>query len=128
MRRYLAVLLAVAFTVSVSSRNIDQPPTGLTIVDWSQIRAEYDRHRHSAFPNGSGLKTRNREQQLRASFDGRGFEIQPDYGEWRWGLELIGGKARVTTDKNRVTYTWDSTLEEWFVNEARGLEHGFTIQ
>jgi len=53
----------------------------------------------------------------------------------RWGLELIeyagreiGGKARVRTEKNRVTCAWDSTLEDWFVNGAKGLEHGLTIR
>ncbi len=129
MRLLVAVLLTVAFTASAAAHNIDQPPTGLTVVDWRQIRAEYERHRHSAFPDGGGFKARNREQQWVGRFDGRGFEIQPDQGDWRWGLELIGhGKARVTVDKNRVTYAWSSTLEEWFVNEARGLEHGFTIR
>jgi trimeric autotransporter adhesin len=27
-----------------------------------------------------------------------------------------------------VTYAWTSGLDEWFVNEARGIEHGFTIR
>lgn len=25
-------------------------------------------------------------------------------------------------------YGWSSTLDEWFVNDARGLEHGFTVR
>src|SRR5262249_19702987 len=28
----------------------------------------------------------------------------------------------------RVAYDWDDTLEEWFINDVRGLEHGFTIR
>ena len=109
-------------------------PNGLTVVDWNQIRAEYDRHRHSAFPNGDGYEARSREQQWRVRFDARGFEIQPDHNEWRWGLELIeyagrpvAGKARVVTQKNRVGYQWNADIEEWFVNRSQGLEHGFTI-
>ena len=27
----------------------------------------------------------------------------------------------------RVTYARDSILQEWFVNDLRGLEHGFTV-
>ncbi len=65
--------------------------------------------------------------------------MQPDSGGWTWGLELVrygiaedqhevGGAAPVTTDAARVSYAWGAGLEEWFVNDARGLEHGFTLQ
>ncbi|MBI4881069.1 MAG: hypothetical protein HY812_15640 [Planctomycetes bacterium] len=27
----------------------------------------------------------------------------------------------------RVSYDWDETLAEWYVNDARGLEHGYTV-
>jgi len=105
-------------------------PHGLTVVDWTQIRAEYERHRHGMFPDGGGFKARSFEQQWLARFDGRGFLVEPDEGDWRWGLELVGveGKARVSTDVNRVTYRWSADLDEWFVNDTRGLEHGFTLR
>lgn len=35
-----------------SWREQQGPPSGLTIVDWSQIRAEYERHSHAAIPDG----------------------------------------------------------------------------
>ena len=28
----------------------------------------------------------------------------------------------------RVTCEWDATMQEWFVNDRRGLEHGFTVR
>ena len=28
---------------------------------------------------------------------------------------------------SRLIRTWDDNLQEWYVNDARGLEHGFTI-
>src|SRR6185369_14493185 len=28
----------------------------------------------------------------------------------------------------RVAYDWDGGLQEWFVNDRRGLEHGFTLR
>lgn len=28
---------------------------------------------------------------------------------------------------NRLTYHWSDGVEEWFVNDPRGLEHGFTL-
>src|SRR5437016_2142271 len=33
----------------------------------------------------------------------------------------------MTAQEERVSYAWDSTVEEWFVNDRRGLEHGFTV-
>ena len=129
MRLLFATLLAVAFVVPATARNAAQSPSGLKVVDWNQIRAEHDRYRHTAFPDGDGFQSRNREQQWNARFDGHGFEIRPDQGNWRWGLELIGNrKASVTVNKNRVTYAWSQNLEEWFLNGARGVEHGFTIR
>ena len=113
-------------------------PEGLSASDWGQIRELYERHRHSAAPDGEGYKARNHRQQWLLRFDGRGFTARPDEGTWSWGLELVGygvegavravgGKAAIATEKNRVAYAWDETLEEWFLNDARGLEHGFTL-
>ena len=116
-----------------------RPPDGVSASDWGQIREEYERHRHVAVPDGAGYKARNHSQQWLIRFDGRGFSVQPDEGDWIWGLELVGygfegatraveGKAPIATEKNRVAYAWDETIQEWFVNDTRGLEHGFTLK
>jgi len=53
-------------------------------------------------------------------------------GGWSWGLELeqygfAGSEQRVTTPERvsaeggRVSYAWDSILEEWYENDTRGL-------
>ena len=36
--------------------------------------------------------------------------------------------ARVKAEGDRVTYLRDAALHEWFVNDRRGLEHGFTLE
>ena len=97
--------------------------------NWSKIRAEYQRHRHAAFPDPGGLHARNAEQQWLAHFDSRGFTVTPDNANWRWGLELAGitGKASISANVNRITYRWDAGFEEWYVNDSQGLEHGFTL-
>ncbi|MCP5519529.1 MAG: cadherin-like domain-containing protein [Verrucomicrobiales bacterium] len=72
-------------------------------------------------------------------FDGRGFLAEPRDGDWQWGLELkrygfpgaervLGKKAVVQAEGQRLTYAWDETLSEWYVNDQRGLEHGFTVK
>ena len=114
-------------------------PKGVDSSDWSSITREYQRHRHAAFPmDGGGYRARGWEQQWMTRFDGRGFEIIPDERGWRWGLELrnygfrgamreVANHATVSTNVERISYRWDASVEEWFINAATGLEHGFTV-
>ena len=119
----------------------DSVPEGLAPSDWTSIRAAYEAQRHAAFAVEGGYQARNPGQQWQTKFDARGFSTQPDAGGWQWGLELrsygfagqkaeqIEGQAQaVKVEGQRVTYTWDGALEEWFVNDQRGLEHGFTVK
>jgi hypothetical protein len=114
-------------------------PNGLTASDWVGIRGEYERHRHAAFAVASEHRARNYRQQWLSHFDGRGFTVAPNEANWSWGLELksygfagseriVKGKAEVKTAVERVTYMWNDELDEWFVNDRRGLEHGFTLK
>ena len=133
------------------SKNMDKPatleqqasadavPEGLTAYDWTSIRAAYEAHRHAVVRVGDGYRARNPEQQWRTEFDGHGFITRPEAGDWQWGLELrsygfpgqkcvINHGAEVTAEGTRVTYRRDTGLREWFVNDQRGLEHGFTVE
>ena len=113
-------------------------PDGLSTGDWSAIREAYDAGRHEAYATEDGYQARNAGQQWLTHFDGRGFQIEPDAGGWTWGLELeshgfpgneqvVVKPDRVTAEGGRVAYTWDAILEEWYVNDTRGLEHGYTL-
>ena len=62
----------------------------------------------------------------------------PKAGGWTWGLDLPGygfqdhrqtivGTPAVPAGGPRLTYQWDTAVQEWFVNDQRGLEHGFTV-
>lgn len=116
----------------------DRVPDGLSAADWSCIRAVYEANRHAAFPVEGGYQARNPGQQWITRFDGRGFTTTPDAGQWSWGLELVSygtaGAQRavarpgcVDTKGGRVGYEWDDALTEWYVNDGRGLEHGYTV-
>ncbi|MCX6840566.1 MAG: cadherin domain-containing protein, partial [Verrucomicrobia bacterium] len=116
----------------------DQVPQGLAKSDWSSIRAAYEAGRHAFQPTASGWQARNPGQQWTTQFDQRGFLAQPKAGGWTWGLELqsygfgekqtaVGGTPAVKAEGQRLSYQWDATVQEWFVNDQRGLEHGFTI-
>jgi hypothetical protein len=113
-------------------------PDGLSASDWSSICAVHQANRHAAFAVGCGYQARNPGQRWRTNFDGRGFLVTPDDGHWLWGLELksygfagqeqaVQGPARVSVAGQRVAYEWDDVLTEWYINDQRGLEHGFTL-
>ena len=126
-----------------ASTSADAVPEGLAASDWSSIRAAHEAGRHKIFAVdcGSGSEnswtSRNPGQGLNTMFDERGFTTRSDVGSWSWGLELegYGWKATnpVTTpratsiDGGRLSRVWDDCLTEWYVNDSRGLEHGFTV-
>ncbi|WP_193214735.1 hypothetical protein [Luteolibacter marinus] len=87
----------------------------------------------SHFFLGSGDGTviaRNPGQKWNARFDGRGFTVEPDHGEWTWGLELATGPgpaAGMHREAGKLSYVRGGGLTEWFVNDRRGLEQGWTF-
>jgi len=120
-----------------SSRDVEVP-AGLGADEWSCIRQAYEASRYAAHPDAGGFLARNPGQRWHTRFDGRGFTVRPDAGAWSWGLELarygFAGEERapvrpasVGAEGRRVAYAWDDVLEEWYVNDARGLEHGYTV-
>jgi hypothetical protein len=129
----LAVVSAFAFDGGLPMPNAKV----LSGSDWSGIRGEYERHRQAAFPVDGGHRARNYGQQWVTCFDGRGFDVTPDASGWSWGLELqsygfpgqerVVKSARAIADVEKLSYRWDSTMTEWFVNGSSGLEHGFTL-
>jgi alpha-tubulin suppressor-like RCC1 family protein len=117
----------------------DAVPEGLEKSDWSSIRAAHTAWEHSFMPlEGGTWQARNAGQQWTTQFDGRGFLAKPKAAEWQWGLELrsygfgneqqvVKGQPEVKAEGQRLSYQWDADVQEWFVNDQRGLEHGFTV-
>lgn len=118
-----------AFVAAASILNA-KPPAGLADSDWSGIRAAHERQRHAivANPDGTHL-ARNPGQAWATRFDARGFTVTPDAGGWSWGLELVGhpDATAVRNDDGKISYVRGNGLTEWFVNDARGLEQGWTL-
>ncbi|TDU66522.1 FG-GAP repeat protein [Prosthecobacter fusiformis] len=116
----------------------DQVPEGLGKSDWQNIRAAHKAWEHSFLPMEDGWQARNGGQQWITQFDGRGFLARPKGADWQWGLELrsygfgrqqraVAGRPAVKAEGQRLSYQWDADVQEWFVNDERGLEHGFTM-
>jgi len=120
----------------------EQVPNGVTPTEWHSIRAAYEAGRHAFQPVAGApghWQARNPGQHWQNTFDGRGFVTKPRDGDWSWGLALrsygfgaaqqpVGQRAQVGNAGQRLNYQWDDTVQEWFVNDARGLEHGFTLR
>ena len=111
----------------------DQVPEGLAKSDWASIRAAYQAGQHAVQPVEGGWQARNPGQQWTTKFDGRGFVTEPKGGGWQWGLELksygfagqeraVGGVPGVEAVGQRLSYQWDGAVQEWWVNDGRGLE------
>ncbi|MGQ0553759.1 MAG: FG-GAP repeat protein [Planctomycetota bacterium] len=144
-RKSLACLLAGAGLLSAAAPAQIAPqtaPQGLSPSDLASIRAAVAAHQqaaqHAAIESDNGFAARNPGQQWDVQFDGRAFLVEPDAGDWTWGLELlsygrtgaeqpVAAPARIENRGPRVSYEWDSTLTEWYLNDQRGLEHGYTV-
>jgi len=138
---WIAILTSAAFLYGtelpthpdqVSGTPVDRSitPTGLSSSDWSGIRGAYERNRHAIVANRDGThQARNPGQGWLTSFDARGFTVTPDAGGWSWGLELegYGEVTLVRQDGGKILYVRSDGLTEWFVNDSRGLEQGWTL-
>jgi hypothetical protein len=125
---------------AIESSAGESVPEGLTPTEWAGIREAHEAWKHRFAEDDDGtFSASNPGQQWRTIFDGRGFSAEPRHHAWRWGLELTGygigesrhpvnGKAKKTeATGTRLSYQWDEILEEWFRNDRRGLEQGWTL-
>jgi len=134
----LALMLPAWLSSGPTALAAAPAPDGLSAADWSSIRAAYEANRHAAVAVDGGHLARNPGQRWNIHFDGRAFDATPDGGGWSWGLELVSygragwesavdAPARVDAVGGRISYAWDAALTEWYVNDSRGVEHGYTV-
>ena len=134
-----AVLSALHLIPGLCARpEVNDQAEGLTGTDWQGIRAAHEEWRHGFREVDGTWQARNPGQQWTTTFDGRGFLARPDGASWTWGLELrsygfdgeqvaVHGRPEVKAEGQRLSYHWSGGLEEWYVNDHRGLEHGFVV-
>ena len=117
--------------------------------DWWQQAQEYIRRseynvtwqKKTVLPDiSSAWQAPNRAHGFRTYFTENGFRIVPRTGNtraWEWGLGLVGYGARGSVKKvsagkvavkdNRVEID-RGDIVEWYLNDERGLEQGFTLK
>ncbi|MFN7934472.1 MAG: FG-GAP repeat protein [Bryobacteraceae bacterium] len=113
-------------------------PGGIGVAERGMIQGKHERYSYTPVASKGGYRASNFGQRWTTAFDGSGFAVEPLDRSWRWGLRLhrygLRGDeqpcehaVRLEPRRNGLVYTWDNNLEEWFLNEAGGLEHGFTV-
>jgi hypothetical protein len=141
-RRHVAPwVLTAAMALAVAGAHAEGNGPGAAFFapeGWPSVREAYEAARHAFRPEGSGSHVaRNEGQGWRTRVDGRGFTTVPDGGGWTWGLELrrwgLAGREEAVAEgtgsasANRLRLRRGEGLEEWFVNDGRGLEQGWTV-
>jgi hypothetical protein len=135
-----------ALPALLPSNNQDQflsgaSPSGLSASDWRQLRDQIEASSYRAAADAAGYHTTNAAHgwRIRFGLDGttRLTPRSPSAQSWQWGLRLSrygAGKFSsvqrpqgMRTDGATLTYSWDSILEEWWLNTSAGLEQGFTL-
>jgi hypothetical protein len=115
-----------------------KPSTAMGESDWEGIRSAHSAWQHRFQEIAGGWQAHNPGQQWTTTFDGRGFLTKPQDRGWSWGLQLksygfeadpqmLGGTPEIKASGQRLSYHWQGGLEEWFVNDGRGLEHGYIV-
>jgi hypothetical protein len=143
-----------ASTVSSACQQITSEPSGKRDDKWEQQRPQevpaelrafieetlFHLERDEMATGETVYFASNTAQGWRARFDSEGLSIEmrsADSGEaYRWALRLRAygygeravpiERAEVVAASNRIEYRRRS-LVEWYVNERRGVEQGFTI-
>ena len=122
-------------------------PEGLSPAEWSDIQKQIRDSEYELAPAEpgtpgvprTGWQALNWAQDLRAYFNEERIQVVPrrePEPSWEWGLTLKSygyqGRTRPvrTAERvaggNRIEYR-RGDLTEWYVNEERGLEQGFTL-
>ena len=133
----IASALVYLTVITFSKGESGKPPDGVSSAEWSSIHTAFEAGRHAVHQLENGnLAARNPGQQWIAEFDGKGLLAKPDHGQWTWGLELTGygdrtllsASSSITHDGGKINCQRDENLTEWFINDSRGLEQGWTFK
>ena len=118
----------------------ERQPGGVSSDAWKKIKAsiERDRYRIRQPEETQAYSAFNYAQDLHVIFTPEGFETysRGDTPAWKWGLHLVGygygevrlpvSEAKLEVAGNRIAYH-RGDVEEWYINDRRGVEQGFTL-
>ena len=140
----LFFLMVVLMSVSSGAFCHDRAvvPEGISKAGWEKIKAtvERDIYRLEGDERTGGYQAFNHVHGFAAGFteDGLAVSLRKGDMEWKWGLSLsrygygpdldaIPGTERIIVKGNRIEYH-RGDLVEWYINDHRGIEQGFTLK
>ena len=145
-----ALLLAALFLLAGGAWALPapkRPAEGVPADWWAQAQAEIRglEYRPKAVPEAGAegavhtVRAPNRAHNFRLNFTPEGVRVTPrtpNGPDWSWGLQLTGvgvtgdlrrpeaARLRVAGDRVELVR---GRLTEWYINDERGLEQGFTL-
>ncbi len=139
--RSLCLLTALLLPNAARALTPDEVPSGLAKSDWSGIRAAHQAKQQEIRTTETGYTAPNPALGWHITWDHAGFLARPTApagNTWQWGLTLsnygfqgaeqaISGTPATHANGQHLTYQWNDHLTEWYQNDTRGLEHGFTV-
>jgi hypothetical protein len=131
----ISLILGFALAWSAGAHGAQPGSDWMSAAKQRVADAEYEISRQ-----GTAWQAPNRVNKFRTTFAPEGVRTVPRVEQdpsWTWGLTLTGiGRpgavtpveaATMSIDANRVTYDRGGIVE-WYVNDPRGLEQGFTLK
>lgn len=145
----LVLLMALGFALPVRAGaevGPPQAPAGVSTDWWTQAQAQIRQTEYHPSPATADTSDRsaivqapNRAHNFRSTFTSDGLRVKPRTAtgaDWTWGLSLVAigapgdlrrlETAHVRLNGQRVELV-RGTLTEWYINDQRGLEQGFTL-
>lgn len=135
------VLVAGLTSLALASSSLASGAQTLSADDRVQIEASIAARGLGIEPAARGHRAVHTGQGLTARFEAGAARIESTGGRgtWSFGLALSSygfeGSLKAVdapsfgacTSGAELTYGWDDTLSEWWVNDPRGFEHGFDV-
>jgi hypothetical protein len=120
---------------------ISEVPEGLSTKEWNDIQGMMKTARY--YPTWDDISgthvASNPKNQWDATFHKGAAALSSSSDEnWTWQLVpsrygyegsvyLLDPDPKVVVDKNRIEFVYNENLVGWYVNDEKGLEHGFDI-
>jgi hypothetical protein len=129
----------------IEDENVDltkgEVPEGLSTDEWDDIQANLQKTRY--YPTWSqtakGYIASNPEHKWDIVFDDGAALVNPgSKDDWSWTLTptgygygssilLLNNDPKIIVDNNNIDFVYNKDLTGWYINDEKGLEHGFTL-
>ena len=132
---HITVILLLVLSAP-ASRAVEQPPANVPADVWGKVSRQIREERYAFRADESGVvRAENRKQGMGAGVQGSGFTVHGSDGREivfsatgiGYGNELQALPAGEWEARGTRVECRRGNVTEWYVNEERGIEQGFTV-